>query len=103
MGLYGNVRRMVTFFCAAMGIVVFIAGNLLASLPVDLFYMITKAEYPPVTAFIRSLLTLVVLSLLFRLYISKALRMRMNEFRVSKPKNIVLWSICAFTLSTFIA
>ncbi len=85
-------------FHAVMGILIFVAGNLLASLPVDLFYMITEVEYSPITAIIRPLLTLVVLWLLFRLYIGKVLKMRIQDFRVSKPKNIILWSVCAFVL-----
>lgn len=90
-------------FHAVMGVVIFIAGNILASLPVDLLYSITKLEVSASTVIIRPVLTICLLSLLVFLYIGKVLKRPLREFRICRPKNIIIWSICSFLLPAIVS
>lgn len=92
-----------TMFHAVMGVVILVVGALLASLPVDLFYGITKLESSMLTIVIRSVLGITVLLLLVCLYIRKVLKMPLQDFRICKPKNIIIWSICAFVLPLIVS
>jgi membrane protease YdiL (CAAX protease family) len=87
-----------TVFHSVMGFVILLAGGMLSSLPVDYFYRITKLEPSLLTSIIRPALEIAVLSLLVCLYIRKVLKSSLREFRVCKPKSIILWSICAIAL-----
>lgn len=90
---------------ALMGIVVLVAGNILASLPVDLLFTIVTLDSATLSIaiiVIRSLLNIIVPLALLYLYINKVLKkvlkLPLNEFRIGKPENILLWSICALAL-----
>jgi membrane protease YdiL (CAAX protease family) len=85
-------------FHAIMGVVLLIAGNVLASLPFDLSYLITGSEPSPLTAVLRPVLTIAVISLLVCLYIRKILKLPLQDFRIRKPKSAILWGIVAFGL-----
>jgi len=90
-------------FHAIMGVVILIAGNILASLPVDLFYMITKSEASAIGIIVRPALTIGVLSLLVFLHIRKVLKLPLKEFRIRRPKNIIIWSVCSFLLPLIVS
>lgn len=85
-------------FHAIMGVAILILGNIAASLPVDLFYAITKFEVSPLVIIIRPALAIAVLSLFVCLYIRKILKLPLRDFRISKPKSAILWCVCAFAL-----
>lgn len=85
-------------FHAVMGVVILFAGSLLASLPVDLFYAITKSEASGIVIIIRPVLEITVLSLFVCLYIRKVLKLPLQDFRICKPQNILVWCVCAFVL-----
>lgn len=85
-------------FHAVMGIVILFLGNILASLPVDLFYFITKMEVSPLILIIRPVLEIAVLLLLVCLYISKVLKLPLRDFRICKPKSILIWLACSAVL-----
>lgn len=87
-----------TIFHALMGIVVLFVGNILASLPVDLFYAVTKYDASVFTMLIRYALQLVTIPLLVCLYISKILKLPLQDFRICKQKNIGIWILCAIAL-----
>lgn len=89
---------MKAIFHVVMGVIILFIGNLLASLPVDLFYAITKLEASILLAVIRPVLEITILSLLVCLYISKVLKLPLGDFRICKPKSIMMWSVCAFIL-----
>ena len=74
------------------------AGNILALLPVDLFYTVTKSEPSRLLVIIRPLLETVVLSLLVWLYVNKVLKKPLRDFRICKPRNIVIWTLCGLAL-----
>ncbi|MBT9778036.1 CPBP family intramembrane metalloprotease [Clostridium sp. MCC353] len=92
-------RGLKTIFHVLMGIVIWFAGNILASLPVDLFFSIVKME-PSILAVvaIRALLTIIVLISLTIFYILKILKLPLHDFRIRKPKNIITWFLCAVVL-----
>lgn len=92
-----------TMFHAMMGVVILVVGALLASLPVDLFYSITKLESSMLTIVVRSVLGITVLLLLVYLYIRKVLKLPLQDFRICKPKNIIIWSVCAFVLPLIVS
>lgn len=86
-----------------MGVLLLIVGSILASLPVDLFYALTKFEVSPIVVIIRPGLEIVVVSLLVCMYISKVLKLPLQEFRICKPKYIIIWSICSFVLPLIVS
>lgn len=90
-------------FHALMGVVILFAGNFLASLPVDLFYEITNLEVSGFVIIIRPALGIAVLLLLVCLYIRKVLNLPLRDFRICKPKNIMIWCVCAFALPLIIS
>ncbi len=84
-------------FHALIGVALLPVGGILSSLPADLFYALTEIE--PTAAFIiRPVLEITVLVLLVYLYISKVLKLSLQDFRVCKPKSITVWCFCAFLL-----
>lgn len=78
-------------FHAVMGVIILFVGHLLASLPVDLFYGITKLETSKLAIIISSILEIAVQFLLVCLYICKVLKLPLWNFRICKPKNIISW------------
>jgi membrane protease YdiL (CAAX protease family) len=92
-----------TIFHALMGIAILFVGNILASLPVDLFYAITKIEPSIFILILRPLLEITVLFLLVWLYISKVLKMSLRDFRICKPRNIAIWALCALVLPVVVS
>lgn len=87
-----------TIFHVLMGIVILIAGNILASLPVDLFFSITKVQPSVLVAVIRPLLTTAVLLILTIFYILKILKLPLCDFRICRSQNIIPWLLCAIVL-----
>lgn len=87
-----------TMFHVLMAVVILVAGNILASLPVDLFFSITKAQPSILVAAIRPLLTIIVTLIIAIFYIRKILKMPLHNFRICKPKNIIPWVLCAVAL-----
>lgn len=88
-----------TIFHVLMGVVILVVGNILASLPVDLFFSITKMEPSIlVVVTIRALLEIIVLLLLVSFYILKILKLPLHDFRICRPKNIITWLLCAVAL-----
>lgn len=92
-----------SIFHAVIGVVILIVGSILASLPVDLFYGITKLEVSALVIIIRPVLEIVILSLLVYLYISRVLKLPLQEFRICKPQNIIIWIICSFVLPLIVS
>jgi membrane protease YdiL (CAAX protease family) len=80
-----------------MGVVILLVGGMLASLPADLFYALTEIE-PSAAFIIRPVLEITVLSSIVYLYIRKALKRCLQEFRICKPKSIYIWGVCALVL-----
>ena len=87
-----------TIFHAVMGVVILIVGSFLASLPVDLFFLITKLQSSLLSIVIRPILTILVVSSLLYLYIVKILKKPASDFRICRPKNIIVWILCAVAL-----
>lgn len=87
-----------TIFHVLMGIVILVAGNVLASLPVDLYFSITKAQPSMFAAVIRPLLNIAVLLILTLFYILKILKLPLRDFRICKPQNLIAWFLCAIAL-----
>jgi membrane protease YdiL (CAAX protease family) len=87
-----------TILHAVMGVVVLLAGGLLASQSVNLFHAITKSEVSVWTIAIRCALNMAIALLLIYLYIVKAFKMPLSDFRIRKPKSIAVWIPCAAAL-----
>jgi hypothetical protein len=88
-----------TIFHAIMGVIILIVSALLASLPFDLYYYVTKsAEIPRLILMLRSLLGILMLFLLTYFYAAKVLKMPLCDFRVRKPKSLTIWILCAVAL-----
>jgi membrane protease YdiL (CAAX protease family) len=81
-----------------MGVAVFFAASLLASLAVDLFNAAAKPESLLLSTFLRPVLTIAAVALLMRLYIVRILRLPLSDFRIRKPKSIAIWILCAAAL-----
>jgi len=47
---------------------------------------------------LRSILSIVLPLLLVKLYAAKVLKTPMRDFRIGKPKNIIIWTVCAAAL-----
>jgi membrane protease YdiL (CAAX protease family) len=90
-------------FHALMGIVILLAGNMAAELPVELFRFITKTEPLLLTLLIRPLLRIAVLLLLICLYILKVLKLPLGDFRICGPRGIALWLLCAIVLPSAVS
>jgi hypothetical protein len=88
-----------TIFHAVMGVIILCVGALLASLPFDLYYYVTKSVATPrLIVILRSVLGISMPLLLIYLYATKVLKMSLGDFRVRKPKNITIWVLCAAAL-----
>jgi len=92
-----------TILHTIMGIVILLVGNILASLPFDLYYLITNSEVSSLAAVARPIMSIAIIFLLTNLYIVKILKMPLDHFRICKPKNIAVWIICAVALPLFIS
>ena len=86
-----------TVLHALMGIVLLFVGNAIASLLIDFFYTITKFEPSISIVIVRPLLEIAAVSLLVWLYMIKVLKMPLRGFRICKPRNIIIWTMCAVT------
>ncbi|MDL2301570.1 CPBP family intramembrane metalloprotease [Lachnospiraceae bacterium OttesenSCG-928-D06] len=91
-------RGFKTIFHALMGVVLLLAGNILSSLPIDLFYSLTNAESSPFTVVVRTVLNILVLLLLVYLYVVKGFKMKWSDFRIGKPRNLAIWMTVAIIL-----
>jgi membrane protease YdiL (CAAX protease family) len=87
-------------FHVIVGVGILLIGILLSSLPFDMFYIITKTElsFQPLIIVVKSVLCIAIVFLLLYLYAVKLLKMPWNDFRVCKPKSIMLWILCATAL-----
>ena len=83
-----------------MGIAILVISALLASSPFVLYNIVTKsqAQFPQLRIILSSVLGIAIPLLLVNFYAAKILKAPMRDFRVCKPKNIVIWIFCAMAL-----
>jgi membrane protease YdiL (CAAX protease family) len=100
-----------TIFFVIMGLALFIASALLASLPFDLIYSIYHKLSQEKASLLLSLLRIigqpvlnvVMLLLLTYLCIVKILKRPLAGFRICKPKKAAIWILCAIALPLLVS
>ena len=90
-------------FHSAMGVVILIISNLLTMTIFELLYFVTKSETIPLAGLINPMLNILILILLIYLYITKILKSPVRVFRISKPRNIGIWILCAIVLPILVS
>lgn len=77
---------------------VFFVSSNLPAIPFDLLFDITGIEFPLFELITESLLKIAIFVSFAFLYIRKFLKLPLGDFRIRRPKNIIVWLICAITL-----
>jgi len=97
-----------TIFHILIAIMTMLIGNMLASLPFDIYYSNIGYAEPTlvdiiVNNTIRPLLSIAFTLLLMFLYIKKGFMSSVDEFRIKKPKTIITWIICGLALPAVVS
>jgi Predicted metal-dependent membrane protease len=90
-------------FHSAMGVVILIISSLLTMTIFELLYFVTKSETIPLAGLLNPMLNILILIFLIYLYITKILKLPIRDFRISKPRNIGIWILCAIALPVLVS
>ena len=89
-----------TIFHIILVAIILVATIQLASLPFNLF----SEQIPPfVTLTVSPILNIGLCIIVARLYIAKILKKSLIDFRLGKPKNMVIWVVCAIALPVLVS
>lgn len=87
-----------TIFQIIVGLLLFSISQLIASLIVDSFYLLTKFNWNTLYVIIRCLSEIGLFYLALRIYTHRVLKVNLSYFRITKPNFSLLWIITAILL-----